>query len=321
MLLTLIGLGAVTLLVTAAFSPLETLSWWAGWTEQELDDDGSAQTFSSEGKQHGPFVIYLSGIASISGQFLIPREKAFIRGLKTRLPNATIIDDVFPYSPSGVHLIASPRRFEQMWRWLQKLKLQGRRSILSALINIRNVYQVAISADHRYGPIYNQGAAQVIEDALLKAGYAPNGGAPIIIIGYSGGSQIAVGAATFLKARLSAPIDVISIGGVIASDPGLHAVRHVHHIFGDGDNVRRFGSLMFPERWGLMRHSEWNTAKRDGRISFHRMNDMAHAGPQGYFGLPKRNGISNNQRTLDEVVNILHVANPSRPGQRPGASE
>lgn len=311
MLLTLIGLAAVTLLVTAAFSPIETLSWWAGWTEQELDDDGSGQMLSSEEKQRGPYVIYLSGIASISGQYLIPREKAFIRGLKTRLPHATIIADVFPYSPSGVHLIASPRRFEQMWRWLQKLKLQGRRSILTALINIRNIYQVAISADHRYGPIYNQGTALVIEEALLKVGYAPDGGAPIIIIGYSGGSQIAIGAATFLKARLSAPIDVISIGGVIASDPGLHAVRHVHHIYGDGDNVRRFGAVMFPERWGLMANSEWNTAKRDGRISFHRMNDMLHAGPQGYFGLPKKHGVSNNQRTLERVVDILHASDPS----------
>lgn len=304
-LFTLIILAAAALLITAAFSPIETLSWWAGWTEDELDNVVPARLSSPENNQCGPFVIYLSGIASISGHYLIPREKTFIKGLKSRLPGATIIADVFPYSPSGVHLLASPRRFEQLWRWLQKLKLQGRRSFLAALINLRNVYQVMISADHRYGPIYNQGAAQAIEAALLATGYAPSSGAPIIIIGYSGGAQIAVGAATFLKARLSAPIDVISIGGVIASDPGLNTLRRLHHIFGDGDNVRRFGALMFPERWRIVANSEWNEAKRDGRISFYRMNDMLHAGPRGYFGLPKKDGVSNNQRTLDEVVEII----------------
>ena len=197
-----------------------------------------------------------------------------------------------------------------MWRWLQNIKLQGRRSVLSVLIKIRNIYQVMISADHRYGPIYNQGAAQAIETALLGAGYKPSGGAPIIIIGYSGGGQFAVGAATFLRARLSAPIDVISIGGVIASDPGFHALRRLHYIFSDGDNIRKFGALMFPERWKLMAHSEWNTARREGRIIFHEMENMIHAGPRGYFGMPKRDGVSNNQRTLDKVVEILHASGP-----------
>ncbi len=318
-LFTLIILASAALLVTAAFSPLETLSWWAGWTEDELDIVGPAPLPSPEDNQRGPYVVYLSGIASISGQYLIPREKAFIKALKKRLPDATIIADVFPYSPSGVHLIASPRSFEKMWRWLQKLKLQGRRSLLSTLINLRNVYQVMISADHRYGPIYNQGAAQAIETALLGAGYAPNSGAPITIIGYSGGAQIAVGAVTFLKARLSAPIDVISIGGVIASDPGLNTLRRLHHIFGDGDNVRRFGALMFPERWSILANSEWNAAKRDGRISFYKMADMLHAGPQGYFGLPKKDGVSNNQRTLERVVGILSEPGPSTKQIQPHA--
>ncbi len=304
-LFTLIILAAAALLVTAAFSPIETLSWWAGWTEEELDDASPARTTSPQTAQRGPYIVYLSGVSSISGDHLIPREKTFIKGLKTRLPDATVIADVFPYAASGVHLIASPRRLEKLWRWLQEIKLQGRRSVLSVLIKIRNIYQVMISADHRYGPIYNQGAAQAIEAALLRAGYKPNGGAPIIIIGYSGGGQIAVGAATFLKVRLSAPIDVISIGGVIASDPGFHALRRLHYVFSDGDNVRRFGAVVFPERWGLMANSEWNTAKREGRIIFHKMTEMIHAGPRGYFGLPKKNGVSNNERLLEKIVGIL----------------
>ena len=305
-LITLILLAGAALLISAAFSPIETLSWWAGWTEEELAGGGETQASCATDHSNGPYIVYLAGISSISGDYLIPREKAFIKGLKARLPNATIIADVFPYSPAGKHLIAAPRMMERLWRWLQKVEIQGRRSVLFALINLRNVYQVLISADHRYGPIYNQGAAQVIEAALLRAGYRPGCGAPIVIIGYSGGGQIGVGAATFLKARLAANIDVISLGGVIASDPGLHALNRLHNIFGSGDNVRRFGALLFPERWSLMANSEWNAAKRDGRLVNYRMENMIHAGPRGYLGLPKREGVSNSDRTLNKIADILN---------------
>ena len=310
-LFTLIILAAAALLITAAFSPIETLSWWAGWTEEELDNAPSAISKPHEADQSNLYIVYLSGISSISGEYLIPREKRFIKGIKTRLPDATVITDVFPYAASGVHLIAPLRSFEGLWRWLQKIKLQERRSVLSVLIKIRNIYQVMISADHRYGPIYNQGAAQAIEKALLDAGYDPGGGAPIVIIGYSGGGQIAVGATAFLRARLSAPIDIISIGGVIASDPGFHALRRLHYIYSNGDNIRKFGALMFPERWKIMANSEWNAARREGRIIFHEMDNMIHAGPHGYFGMPKRNGVSNNTRTLEKVVGILETSTAS----------
>ncbi len=316
-LLIIFGIGVFALLITAALSPIETLSWWAGWTENELDNIDDAPA-APESNSNRAYIIYLSGIASISGRFLIPREKAFIKKLQARFPEAAIIADVFPYSPSGSPLLAAPRVFDQLWRWLQKIKLQGRNSLLLTLINLRNVLQVMISADHRYGPIFNQGAAQAIETALLRAGYVRGGGAPITIIGYSGGGQIAVGAAPFLKARLKAPIDVISIGGVIASDPGLVAVRHLHHVIGDSDNVHKIGAVMFPERWAVMAHSEWNAAKRDRRISFYKMEKMAHAGVRGYFGLPKRNGVSNNQRTLERVVSILDSVNPSKSELHPG---
>ncbi len=310
-LVTAISLALIALLVTAALSPIETLSWWAGWTEGELDDNATAlpilapETEQAGGDNKQTYIVYLSGVATLSGQFVIPREKAFIKGLKERLPGAKVIDDVFPYSPAGLPLLASPRVFERIWRWVQKAKLEGRPTILSILINLRNIFQVMVSADHRYGPIFSQGAASVIEDALLQAGYKPGSGAPVTIIGSSGGAQIAIGAAAFLKSRLGAPIDVIAIGGVMASDPGLHFVRRLHYIYSDKDNIQKIGAVMFPERWPIMAHSEWNIAKRDGRIVFHKLEDRLHSGPRGYFGLVKFNGKANIERTLEEVVNIL----------------
>lgn len=295
------------LILTAVLSPIETLSWWAGWSDEEIRDPeiDVARPHASHPDDTQTYIIYLSGVASISGRFLLPREQYFLKMLNERIPTARIITDVFPYSPSGSALTAQPRIFDQLWRSVQKLKLQGRRSVLGGLINIRNIFQVMTSADHRYGPIYNQGTALVIEKELLRAGYQRGSGSPIAIIGYSGGGQVGVGAATFLRARLRAQIDVISIGGVIASGPGLRSIRQLHHIIGSKDPIHKLGAIFFPERWKMMAHSEWNLALREDRIKIHPLDAMRHAGPRGYFGRPKINNHSNSERTVDMVANIL----------------
>ncbi len=308
-LLILIAIAGLLLLLTAILSPIETLSWWAGWTEDEINDAEASPDFEDAPSAQKTYIVYLAGIASISGRYQLPRERTFIRKLEARFPDAVIIDNVFPYSPAGLPLLAAPRFFDRLWRWIQKLKLEGRQTLLSPLINARNVFQVMISADHRYGPIFNQGAARVIENALIEAGYKRyDRSARVVIIGYSGGAQIAAGASPFLTSRYIGPIDIISIGGVMASDPGFHFVRRFHHVVGQQDRVEKVGAIMFPERWKAMAHSEWNTAKRDGRVIFHKLANMIHAGARGYFGLPKINGISNNDRTLELVADILEAA-------------
>ncbi|MEM9495958.1 MAG: hypothetical protein AAGA09_08130 [Pseudomonadota bacterium] len=311
-----IWLGAGALLITAALSPIETLSWWAGWSEDDIDEAQKKPLSPPQARAPAhdatprPYIVYLSGIASISGSLLVPREKKFLLALKTALPEAIVIDDVFPYSPAGVPLLKSPRIFDQLWRLIQRLKVHKRGKMLGVLINMRNVFQVLVSADHRYGPIYNHGAALVIESALIRAGYTPGAGAPITIIGYSGGGQIAVGAATFLTNRLGAPVDVLSVGGVIASGPGLSAVRRLRRIIGKRDRVQKLGAIFFPERWPGFSLSEWNIAKKAGKISVRRMEDVMHAGARGYFGLPKFRGVSNNARTLALAVEFIQPQPP-----------
>ena len=304
----LIGsVGAFALLITAALSPLETLSWWAGWREDEIKDETPDPSEPSPKPETTPatsalFIVYLSGIATISGRYLITREKTFLHNLQTEFPDAKIISDVFPYSPRGLPLLAAQRFFDRLWRWFQQMQIEGRSSILSLMINTRNVFQVMISADHRYGPIFNQGAARVIENRLRDAGVSEHGNPRIIVIGYSGGAQIAAGAAGFLKTRLDTPIEIISIGGVMASDSGLHFVRRLHHFHGTRDRVEKIGAIFFPERWSLMAHSEWNHGKRDGRFALHKLDGMGHAGPTGYFGLPKQGATSNNERMVSHVA-------------------
>ena len=296
-------LGAAALILTAALAPLETLSWWAGWTEEELDASPVAPKSGGGDQRH--YIVYLSGVASISGQFLLPREKAFIRRLRDKFPDAVIVSDVFPYSPQGQPLLEGARMFDRLWRRAQMFQIKERNALLLLLINLRNVFQVMVSADHRYGPIFNQGAARVIEAALIEDGYKRGSGAAVTIIGYSGGAQVAAGAAAFLKARLRAEIYVISIGGVLASDPGLRHVRKFHHVIGLRDNIQRVGSVLFPERWSLLPTSEWNAGKRDGRIEIHRLEGVAHAGVKGYFGRPPIDGLSNAERTLNKIAPLI----------------
>ncbi|WP_425408118.1 hypothetical protein [Hyphococcus sp.] len=303
LLFTVIAIGAMALLFTAALSPIETLSWWAGWAEDEIEQPAAPPPQPDSGGRR--YIVYLSGVASLSGRFLMPREKVFIRRLKASLPDAAVVSNVFPYSPKGEPLLESPRAFDRLWRRVQKLKLAEKQTILSLLTNLRNIYQVMVSADHRYGPIFNQGAARVIEAALIEDGYVRGSGAPVAIIGYSGGAQVAIGAAAFLRARLRAPIDVIGLGGVVASDPGLRYVRRFHHIVGDGDNIQRIGAVMFSDRWKLAAYSDWNAAKREGRIEKHVMPGMIHAGVRGYFGRLPVDGVSNSERTVEKIAAIL----------------
>jgi len=298
-----IALAVFALAVTAALSPLETLSWWAGWTEREIGAPHDVAATDGNGRDQ-LYVVYLSGVASLSGKYLLRREDVFLQGLSAQLPGAVIISDVFPYSPAGLPLLAGPRLFDRFWRWFQKLDLQGKRSILRNLINLRNIYQVLVSADHRYGPIFSQGAAAAIERSLLNAGFQ-SGGGRVVIIGYSGGAQVAVGAAPFLKAWLGAPISVVSIGGVLASDPGIDAIDALHHFRGPGDRIEKLGAMLFAERWRFFPGSHWNRAKQEGRLVIHRTPDLIHAGPRGYFGLPRRGAQSNNECMQRAVANVL----------------
>ena len=250
-------------------------------------------------------IVYLSGVASLSGRFLYRRERKFLRQLRERHPDAVVIDNVFPYSPSGMALLARSRLFDRLYRRVQKLQLQQREPLLSALISLRNIFQVLVSSDHRYGPIFNQGTAHSIQRALRARKVERSNCNRIIIIGYSGGGQIAVGAAPFLADAFRADVEVVSIGGVISSDPGLNHVKALHYFYGERDHIQRLGALMFSDRWGLSANSAWNIAKREKRIRFHKMPAVAHSGAKGYYGLPINGGHSNLRRTLDQVSDAI----------------
>jgi hypothetical protein len=210
-----LGLALVVFLFAGVLSPFEALGWWAGW----YGDDEPVPAVQASPVDADHFVVFLSGINSVSGEAFAEREVAFLRRLKRELADssAVLVDDIFPYSVTE-RALTGRRVFAWFWRWALRTKVSGA-GLARFLINLRNLWQVAVSADHRYGPVYNQGSARMILNGLQRHGYRLGSGVPVTLVGYSGGGQVAVGAAPHLKMMIHAPISVISLGGVMSADP------------------------------------------------------------------------------------------------------
>ena len=73
---------------------------------------------------------------------------------------------------------------------------------MARLIDWRNLTQVFVSMDPRYGPIYNKGIEEKLATVLEQQGYPVGTDRPITLIGYSGGAQVSLGAAFYLVHEL-----------------------------------------------------------------------------------------------------------------------
>jgi len=303
----LAGLGFLALLLAGALAPLEALGWWAGWFGRRAEEQPVRVAGDREHPPARHFVVFLSGIHSVAERAFARREVVLLERLEERLPDARVLE-VFPYSVTN-RALTGERTFSRFWRWALKMKLSRRTAanLAGMVINLRNLWQVAVSADRRYGPIYNHGSAELITEALLSAGYVPASGTRVTLIGYSGGGQIALGAAGHLDEILGAPVDVIALGGVMASDPAALRVRHLYYLYGDRDAVQRVGMVFFAGRWPLVRYSPWNQARARGQVTRVRLGPMKHMGRDGYLSttalLP--DGRSYLDATVDAIAGIV----------------
>lgn len=300
-LLLFLGLGGLLLLVSAFLSPFEALGWWAGWTRRQLEPEASASEEAADESTASYYIVYLAGAGAVSPEELSGREKRFLGMLGDRLSGALIVSDVFPYSVSN-NPLTGERLLSWMWSRLHWLRKEAGIGLANPIFLLRNVFQVAVSADRRYGPIYNVGVAQEIARSLLRHGYPAGSGKTVFLVGWSGGGQVMVGAAPYLQKALGAPISIVSIGGVISDDPGIAEVDHLYHINASKDYVTWQGAVYFPGRWPILRHSEWNKAKRGGRITFINPGPMKHWGRGDYFD--RRATLPNGQSHVDKTVEL-----------------
>lgn len=303
-----IGLSLLGLLVVVAIAiPVSVLIWWAGWTRRARATP-PAEPPVAAAPANGPFLVYLSGVGDISGQYQTKFEDDLLAAVAERVPGLVVISDVFGFSVHNRSL-TDDARLGWFWSWVHAERLRKRGPIkrVGKLINLRNTLHITVSADRRYGPVYNYSVAEMILQGLIRHGYVPGSGAPIVLMGYSGGGQVALGAAGYIKATLNAPVQVISLGGVMNADPSLELIDRLTHLYGTADGTQRLGDWIFPERWPFRRNSRWNQAVAAGRIRRICLGPMVHTGRRSYLDATQHlaDGRSYRDATADAMSSII----------------
>lgn len=296
---TLMGLIIAAIAIVA---PFESLKWWSADLELSLPE--FPKVHAEDAPSDRCYVVYLTGIGG-SGETLARREFGFLERLKERLPSAVVIHEVFPFSVTN-NPLTGDRPLAWFFGLMHRARLKAKSIFFEFWIGARNVCQVAVCSDPRYGPIYNLGIAKEVYQALLNHGYDPRRAAPIYLIGYSGGGQVALGAACYLT-RLRSPVTVITVGGVFSSIPGLLLADHVHCLVGSKDTTVKLGPLMFPGRWPIAARSAWNKAKRRGNVTVLDVGPMIHSGRGDYFtrSVTTDDGTTYADHTANVVAQII----------------
>lgn len=307
-------LGALVLLVGlvvllfALLAPLETLRWWAGWTRERAPDAPLAD-HPTASPSASLYVVYLSGVAAIDPGQMHEKESSFLDLVATRIAPAVLIRDVFPYSVTN-NPLTGERPLAWLWQRVNQVSNKRGKSLANwaalGLVILRNLLQVLVSADARYGPPTSFGVAKEIADALLRQGYRLDSGTAVMLLGYSGGGQVSVGCAPYLKQILNCPVYVIGIGGVYSDDPGIMAVEHLYQLAGSKDYTRLVGDVLFPGHWFLFPRSTWRQAKRAGKMTTLDVGPMKHTLKGDYFSRSSklRDGTTHAAKTAAVIAEL-----------------
>lgn len=306
--LNLLWIVLVAVVIAAFLAPLETLGWWAGWYGDDVDAAHPDAKPPSLAPVQAPsrYVVYLDGISQSSSQYT-PDIETFLDALEPELPaGVQLVRGIMAYSVVNRPLDDDPI-YARFWKLVEGLRAGAKTAILGMVINIRNVMIVAVSADQRFGPLYNLGIAQVVYNALIARGYRAGSGIPLTMIGYSGGGQMCVESAPLLREALRAPVEVISLGGVMTGTAPFNHFEHLYHFHGTKDVIEPVGRVMFSSRWKIAVRSSWNRALRRGKITIGSLGPVRHQVPGGMldpaYTLP--DGRTALRQTLDKINEVL----------------
>ena len=298
-LLLLAGIGAV-LLVEGLLARYELLAYAAGWRAQATVLPAGMPYARGARADRPPdaYLVYLDGIGK--RRFRDTRDGGrLVQAVLDGAPELRVLGQVLPYSP-----LAEPLADRRVWAWLR------RRAGLALFLH--NVMQIFIAADRRYRPHYNRAVGSQIAAHLRLAGYQPDSGVPVVLLSYSGGTQLATGAVNGLWTGLRCPLLLISIGGFHNGANDLTHARRLDVITSSADWIERLGARIFPPRWPLLRASGWNRAVRDGKVSVHRLDPATHVGPRSYISPEARmpDGRTYLERTTATVIALIrrHVS-------------
>lgn len=309
----LLLLAGCLLLLWGTLAPVGTLVWWLkqnrelGLKQRSPLRPEINRSIPPKASTINCYIIYLPGVGDFSADQLTPGEEWFLDHLTQQHPHCVAVRDVFPYSVTNQDL-NSKRFLNPLWQW-------AKRTDTYVLVQIRNLWRFAISADDRYGVIYNQGIADTIIKRMNAVHPLPRSDQKplkIILIGTSGGVQVALGAVEYLEQWLNAQLIVVSIGGTFDGENGFEAVERVYHLKGQRDWVEDIPGIVFASRWPITVGSPFNQARRQGRYTALNSGSHTHDGEEGYFGLAiAPPGVSYVKLTLQEVNQLPIWSNQS----------
>lgn len=302
-------LAAVLLLVPIAgiVSLVSQYAFWEGWLAglpdpaslfpdaARLPPDSPADPATPPSLAGGTpprgYVIYLDGIHQYSFDHP-PRVTAFLAALEQRLgPAMALLRGFETYTVMPVPL-AEDRGGAWFWRRLFALQEEHPqawvRALTAALVQANNIIKVGISSDRRYGPIGHYELALRIAQRLAAAGFHPAQGAGLVLLGYSGGAEMAFGAADYLQRLCPVPLRVVTVCGVFSGNHPLQRVEAIGTVVGSRDPVAAFGRVAYPARAALAPFSPWRRALRRGQVARRTIAGMGHNGAHGPFSLEHR---------------------------------
>ncbi|NDJ17288.1 hypothetical protein [Myxacorys almedinensis] len=306
--LKLFGLAGILLLIWGTLAPIGTLVWWVSQSAESLglkEEEEQKRLRSSNSASQGAtgsanskaanskidcYIVYLSGVGDFSTDQLLSGEKFFLDQLEQLHPNCVTVRDVFPYSAANESL-GGQRLLAPLWEAIEEA--DGWLKNADVLIKIRNLWRFAIAADDRYGEVYGRGIATAIVDrmnAVHPVSSSPRQPINLILLGTSGGVQVALGAVPYLHDRLPARLTVVSLGGTFDGEAGFETADEVYQLKGDNDWVPILPRVVFASRWRWTIGSPFNQARQQGRYHFLESGPHEHDGDQGYFGVENING-------------------------------
>lgn len=294
---TVIGGVGLILLAGGLLARFELLTYVAGWRSESVNPPTQLPAARGAAPDRPPdgYLVYLDGIGKM--KFRDSRDGGkLVDELVLKAPELRVLGQVLPYSP-----ISSQLTDRKGAPWL-------RRHAAVALF-VYNVLQIFVAADARYRPLYNRAVGRQICEQLHHAGYRPHSGVPVVLLGYSGGAQLATGAIQELSRVLDPPLTLITLGGFQNGANDLTGICALHEFTSNHDPIEGLGGLIFPQRWPAMRFSGWNRARRADKIVSHRLDPVHHVGPLSYISpdahLP--DGRSYLDRTADEIIQIIRT--------------
>lgn len=280
---------AVVLIVVALagmYSVMADFVFWEGWQQGLPDPSHLFETAEAIDAPHRHFVVYLDGIHQ-SEESHPPRVSDFLDVLQQGIAaDMLLVKRIEAYTIMPVGLRASSY---SQWFWQRLFALQEQhpigliRFLCAFFVQANNVIKVGISSDRRYGPVMNYELALKIARRLEGVGFHPSRASRVVLVGYSGGGEMAIGAAAMLQKICHVPVQVITVCGVFSGNGDLTSVDHVAMVVGSRDPVATLGRIAYPGRLFLLPLSNWNRWQRTRSLHRYSIDGMSHNGDSGPF--------------------------------------